>query len=275
MSSIDLSRVNTYTRTNYIIRGGFYTIWIIRLDEALELELRAVTLRTPEQLKERMPTIKKLFKREVNKGENGVLGYDEDAIGVRHLNFIERDDLFEQELTKFSVYDQSIVETRVGPFYPNNLPVNREQLIISYLREDSPTNKSSLYRELIQNFTYDELTNYIGIDRLFSAYMLLHYRGGNVPIVLIRGGYTHNLQLAVLLFHTLSRRVFNYNILRSYQDDLRAELNKLYLTYYEQDDSLSKDYLRWIHRCELELGWDMGEERIYYEQIQKIINKKG
>lgn len=275
MSSIDLSRVNTYTRTNYIIRGGVIIIRINRLDEALELELRAVTLRTPEQLKDRMPTIKKLFKREVNKDANGVLGYDEDAIGVRHLNFIERDDLFEQELTKFSVYDQSIVETRVGPFYPNNLPVNREQLIISYLREDSPTNKSSKYRELIQNFTYDELTNYIGIDRLLSAYILLHYSGGNVPIVLIRGGYTHYLQLAVLLFHTLARRVFNYNILRPYQDDLRAELNKLYLTYYEQYDLLSKDYLRWIHRCELELGWYMGEERIYYEQIQKIINKKG
>ena len=86
MSSIDLSRVNTYTRTNYIIRGG--VIVILVLDDELELELRSVTLRTPEQLKERMPTIKKLFKQEVNKGATDVLEYYEDAVGVMHLNFI-------------------------------------------------------------------------------------------------------------------------------------------------------------------------------------------
>lgn len=232
-------------------------------------------MRTPEQLKDRMPTIKKLFKREVNKGATDVLEYYEDAIAVRHLNFIERDDLFEQELTKFSAYKQSVVINKLNPLYHNSLPDNREQLIIKYLRTDSQIYKRSKYHELIQYFTYDELTNYLSIDRKFSAYIEMHYYGGDIPMVLIRGGYTHNLKLVDRLFHILVYRVLNYNVLRPYQDDLRTELNKLYLAYYEHDDSLSKYYLRWIHRCELELGWDMGEERIYYEQSQQINNKKG
>lgn len=227
-------------------------------------------MRTPEQLKDRMPAIKELFKREINKGATDVLEYYEDAIAVRHLNFIERDDLFEHLLTKFSDYKQSVVINKLGP-----LPDNREQLIINYLRTDSQIYRRSKYLGLIQNFTYDELTNYLSIGRQFSAYIDLHYYGGDVPMVLIRGGYTHNLNLVDRLFHILVYRVLNYNILRPYQDDLRTELNKLYLAYYEHDDSLSKYYLRWIHRCELELGWDMGEERIYYEQSQQINNKKG
>lgn len=228
-------------------------------------------MRTPEQLKDRMPTIKKLFMREVNKGAtDDVLEYYEDAIAVRHLNFIERCDLFDHLLTRFSDYKQSVVINKLG-----TIPDNREQVIINYLRTDSHTYKRSMYHDLTQNFTYDELKNYIGIDRLLSAYILLNYSGGDIPIVLIRGGYTHNLKLTDLLFRNLARRLLHYNMLRPYQDDLRTELNKLYLEYYEQDDSLSKDYLRWIHRCELELGWDMGEERIYYEQSQQIINKKG
>ena len=245
-------------------------IIIFGLDDELELELRGVTLRTPEQLKDRMPTIKELFKREVNKGATDVLEYYEDAIAVRHLNFIERDDLFEHLLTKFSDYKQSVVINKLG-----TIPDNREQLIINYLRTDSQIYRRSMYHDLIQNFTYDELTNYIDIDRFLNGYIDLHYYSGDVPIGLIRGGYTHNLHLVGRLFNTLVRRVLNYNILRPYQDVLRTELNKLYLAYYEQDDTLSKDYLRWIHRCELELGWYMGEERIYYEQSQQINNKKG